>query len=64
MGIIYITVGSLVQNPVYLGSIIEIYLIGCGLSRIAGFKFYRTKDIMNCIIKKISKEIKIKRKNN
>jgi hypothetical protein len=57
---IYIAVGSLVQNPVYLGSVIGIYLIIFGLSQMIGFKFIRANDIRNGIIKTIS--MKIKRK--
>lgn len=62
LGIVYIAVGSLVQNPVYLGSVIGIYLIMFGLSRIMGFKYIRTKDIRGGIIKKISRKLKRKRK--
>lgn len=62
LGTVYIVVGSLVQNPVYLGAVIGIYLVMYGLSQIIGFKFVRAKDIRNGIIKKISGKLKRKRK--
>lgn len=58
LGIVYIVIGNLIQNPVYMGSVIGIYLIIFGLSQIIGFKFIRTKDVMNGIIKKISRKLK------
>ncbi len=60
LGIVYIVIGNLVHNPVYLGSIVGIYLIIFGLSRIIGFKFIRTNDIRNGIIKMISRKLKKK----
>jgi hypothetical protein len=58
LGILYVLVACLIQNPVYLGLLISFYLILYGLSKTFDFKFYRTKDVMNGIIKKISQQLK------
>lgn len=42
----------------FLGLLISFYLILYGLSKIFDFKFYRTKDVIMVIIKKISQELK------
>lgn len=53
-----------IQDPVYLGILISFYLILYGLSKIFGFKFYRTKDIREGIIKKISQGFKRRKKKD
>ncbi|MGF7118671.1 DUF308 domain-containing protein [Methanobacterium oryzae] len=61
LGIFYILAASIIQNQIYLGILISLYLILYGFSKIFGFKFYRTKDVMDEIIKKIYKFKNIKK---
>lgn len=58
LGILYILAASLIQNPVYLGLLISFYLVVYGFSKIFDFKFYRTKDVLGEIIKKIYMNLK------
>lgn len=58
LGIFYIIIGSLAKNPVYFGIIISIYLILFGLLKLFGFKFYKTTDLMNSMIKTILQKAK------
>lgn len=61
LGVLYILVGYLIQNPVYLGIIVSLYLIIFGLSKIFGFNFYRIGTVMNKLIKMIYRNLKEKK---
>lgn len=61
LGILYILATSLIQNQVYLGLLISFYLIIYGLSKYLALNFYKTKDVIGEIIKKIYRFKNIKK---